>query len=152
MEKKKIIIMKYLNDGDGCAAIKSWEITNACRPNQEFVQKLLKTFNIKSRISGPKVVIEVKESLMRAAKLCIFRHSKGRVEKSFKLLGMLQTSKYLHKHPDYKEVINRVFELNDQDYKAGQISVRIFDEFHVGIAPRRVYTILERGSDKFGIG
>jgi hypothetical protein len=143
-EKFRIAVLNGIYDGDGCSYIRGWQITNACGPNQIFLQNLLNIFNIKSKIRGPKVIIETKNDLKIASELCLFRFSVDRIEKTKILLKMLENSKYIHSRKDYKTIIERVSKLNKIGYEPKDIPFKIFNEFGIGIHPRRVYTILKR--------
>ncbi len=138
-------VLNGIYDGDGCVYERGWQITNACGPNQVFLQKLLWTFNIKSKIRGPKVIIETKEDLRKASELYLFRYSLYRIEKSKKLIRMLKNSKYIHSHKDYQKIIARILELNSLGYKPRDIPSEIFNEFSVDIHPRRIYSIIKEG-------
>ncbi len=142
-DKFKAAVLNGIYDGDGCSYIRGWQITNACRPNQVFLQKLLELLDIKSKIRGPKVIIETKDDLRKASELCLFKFSLDRKEKSRKLIKMLENSKYIHSRQDYAQINARILELYKTGHKPRDIPLKIFEEFGIGIHPRRIYTILK---------
>ena len=148
--KEMIIwILNGVYDGDGCAYIRGWQITNADQPNQEFVNDLLNIFDIKSVSRGPKSVIETKGSLIVAAKLPIFRFATGKLEDSKKLIKLMENSNSISKRMDYDKIMKRIVNLNKEGSHPKDIPIKIFEEFNIGIHPRRVYTVLNR-RDLFG--
>lgn len=145
-ENFRIGVLNGIYDGDGCSYIRGWQITNASRPNQVFLQNLLKTFDIKSRIRGPKVIIETKDDLRKASELCLFKFCLDRLYKTKKLIKMLENSQHVHSHKDYKKITERILDLNKIGYKPRDVPQKIFDEFGIGIHPRRIYTVLRRAN------
>jgi len=143
-ENFRVAILNGIYDGDGCAYIRGWQVTNACGPNQIFLQKLLDSFGIRSKIRGPKVVIETKDDLRKASRLCLFKFASERVDKTKSLIKMLENSKYVHSRKDYDLIIERILRLHKAGYKPKDIPLKVFDEFRIGIHPRRIYTILKR--------
>jgi hypothetical protein len=142
-------VLNGIYDGDGCAYIRGWQISNACGPNQIFLQKLLGTFGIRSNIRGPKVLIETKEGLGKACQLCVFKFALDKVDKTKTLVRMLENSKYIHRRDDYDLIMRRVVRLHKVGYEPKDIPLKVFDEFRIGIHPRRIYTILKWG-DSYG--
>jgi hypothetical protein len=138
-------VLNGIYDGDGCAYIRGWQIANACGPNQIFLQKLLDTFGIRSNIRGPKVLIETKDDLRKASQLCVFKFALDKRDKTKTLIKMLENSKYIHSRKDYDLIIERILRLHKAGYKPKDIPLKVFDEFRIGIHPRRIYTILKRG-------
>ena len=148
---KEIIkwILNGIYDGDGCAHIRGWQITNADQPNQEFVNKLLYILDIKAVSRGPKSIIETKKSLKLASQLPIFRFATGKIEDSKKLIRLMENSNSISKRKDYNEIMRKVIKLNKRGLAPKDIPFKIFEEYNIGIHPRRIYTILNR-SDLFG--
>lgn len=140
-----IWILNGIYGGDGCAYVRGWQITNAARPNQKLFIKILKLFGIRSCIRGPKVIIEDKNSLKVASKLPIFRFAIGKVEKTNKLIKMMENSGNIHNRRNYKEIMRKILTLNKEGFSPKDIPLLIFDQYGIGIHPRRVYTRLERG-------
>lgn len=145
----KLWMLNGIYDGDGCAYIRGWQITNAARPNQEFFNRLLRTFNIKSVTRGPKSIIETKESLRLASFLPIFRFATGKVEKTNLMVKMMKNSGGILRRDDYYKIMNRIVTLNREGLQPRDIPFSIYNEFGVGIHPRRIYTVLSR-RDLFG--
>jgi hypothetical protein len=70
--------LQRLADGDGSASVKTQKVAIACGCNIEFVQSLLKTFNIHCTKWGHEVAVARRESILRVAALPLFRHAQGR--------------------------------------------------------------------------
>ena len=140
-----IWVLNGIYDGDGCAYIRGWQITNAARPNQDFINNILKRFKIKSVTRGPKSIIETKGSLVSAASLPIFRFATGKVEKTKHLIKMMENSNFISERDDYNKIMKNIFTLYRKGISQKDIPFHIYKKYKIGVHPRRIYTVLKRG-------
>jgi len=125
-----------LCDGDG-SAHNYRRIEISCSPNQKFIVELLKTFKIKSRIDGDAVVIINNMSLLKAARIPIFKYAEGRTIKLNKIVQMIENPQKSGNGSDIR-IRRKIIELKKQGYPAGVISEAIFDEFGIGVHPSSI--------------
>jgi hypothetical protein len=74
----RIKFIQGLNDGDGHVLVGYQQLGNASEKNSAFLKKLLLTLQIKSWINIRRVLIEGKNSILKAVELPFFLHALGR--------------------------------------------------------------------------
>lgn len=107
---------------------------------KEFLQKLLKTFNIDS-IYGKKarcIIIRRNESILQASRLPFFLNAVGRQETANKLAKMIRARKKQRRKPIPEPVIDRMIVLKKDGMSNGAIIEQIFDEFQISLSRGRV--------------
>lgn len=139
--------LQGLNDGDGWASIKDQVLGNACQPNIQFYQDLLKTWGIESRHDTLRVKISRQESIIRATTIPFFFHAVDRQKEAEKLAEMIRVRR--EENPQFipKKVIERAFQLYLEGKSHGKIAEIIFDEYGVSYDPRRIEYILRKDLD-----
>jgi hypothetical protein len=89
----RLKIFQGITDGDGHASVKNQNLGIATSINRDFLQKLLKSFNIDSIYDkkGRSLVVVRNESILQAASLPFFLHAVGRQKNADKIEAMICT-------------------------------------------------------------
>lgn len=145
-KKIRLKFLQGLNDGDGSACAKNMRLSIACGVNHNFVQNLLKTFNVESSFltEGRGVRIDKVESIIRATKLPFFLHATGRQNTAETMVEMI-VARRLHMHtPISEEIMEYMMKQHQDGISYGEIAVQIFEELGVSYSKERVRTNIKK--------
>jgi hypothetical protein len=136
----RLKILQGITDGDGHASAKNQNLGIATSINRNFLQELLKSFNIDSIYdkTGRSLFIVRNKSILQAASLPFFLHAVGRQENANKLAAMICTRKRQRNIPIPEPVNERMIQLKKKGISNGAIIEQIFDEFQISLSKGRV--------------
>jgi len=138
----RIRILQGLNDGDGHVLTGYEQLGNACEINSKFLKELLKTFEIKSIINVRRVIIENRESILRAIELPFFLHAHGRQEKAIKLGKMARNKRRHLRSVVSKQVADDIIKLHEMGNSSGAIVEIIYDTHNICYSFGRIRKII----------
>jgi hypothetical protein len=128
----RLRFLQGINDGDGCACVKSQEITVCSSANISFIMNLLATFEIETYSSPRKgVSIKKQKGIIRAAKLPFFLHATERQSKAETLLEMMQERKNQRYKPLDDRVIDFMRKLRADGMSDGSIAEGVFNKYKI---------------------
>ncbi|OLS30950.1 MAG: hypothetical protein ThorAB25_06690 [Candidatus Thorarchaeota archaeon AB_25] len=139
----RVAFLQGLADGDGYASIRSFNAGIATLTNHTFLNELLNTFNIFPTVEKTKVRIGRYDDIVKASKLPLFKHTKGRqerLEELSKLIGLLDRS--YGRVP--KEEIEIIMEMHDQGMSCGEITESLWVNHGIARSRRSVEGIIKR--------
>lgn len=130
----RVVFLQGLADGDGYASIKTFRVGIATKTNQEFIKRLLASFEIQSRMEKVKVVLKKYEDILRANSLPLFRHTTSRKKNHNELCKIINLLDGSHgKVPERERKI--ILELHNRGLTPGEITESLW--FDYGIARSR---------------
>lgn len=139
----RVAFLQGLADGDGYASIRSFNAGIATLTNHTFLNKLLNTLNIFPTVEKSKVRIGRYDDILKASKLPLFKHAKGRqkqLEELSKLIGLLDKS--YGKVP--KEEIEIIMEMHNKGMSCGEITESLWVNHGIAKSRRSVEGIIKR--------
>jgi hypothetical protein len=139
----RLAFLQGLTDGDGHASIKSFNAGIATLTNHKFFNKILNTFNIYPTTERTKVRIGRFDDIVKASKLPLFKHAKGRqerLEELCKIIGLLDRS--YGKVP--KEQIEIIMEMHNKGMSCGEITESLWFNYGIARSRRSIEGIIKR--------
>jgi hypothetical protein len=134
----RIAFFQGLNDGDGWSSVKDQCFGNACKPNIEFVKKLLLTFGIDSTDDKQRVRVRSQKGLITIAELPAFRHAYARLQNATKIAEMMRVRQKQKSDTFSPELIDEIMKLHREGYSNGSIAEIIFDKHQISLGRRTV--------------
>ncbi len=148
----RLRFLQGINDGDGCACVKSQEITVCGSANIPFIMNLLTTFEIDSYSSSRKgVSIKKQKGIIRAAELPFFLHATGRQYKAEILHEMMKKRKIQRYRPIDVRLIDFMKELRADGMSIGSIAEIIFNKYKISLGHSSIRNYLLKSISKRNI-
>jgi hypothetical protein len=145
----RLRFLQGINDGDGCACVKSQEITVCGSANNAFITSLLATFEVCSYSSPRKgVSIKKQKGIIQAAKLPFFLHATDRQSKANILHEMMQKRKIQRYKPIDDDVIDFMIELQSDGMSVGSIAEIIFNKYEISLGHSSIRNYLSKVRQK----
>ncbi|MHA2142903.1 MAG: LAGLIDADG family homing endonuclease [Candidatus Thorarchaeota archaeon] len=138
-EEARLAFLQGLADGDGYASIKNMNAGIATKTNQDFVQKLLRSFGIESSKYPNKVQFHMKEHLERAQKLPLFRTADGRQKRLKMIIDMINSLSREHVSEEERGLI---LDWHKKGYSAGDISILLWQELRRARRTPTIYKVI----------
>lgn len=145
----RIAFLQGVADGDGYVSVNSQYVGLSTKCNQRFYQKLLKTFQIKSRTTPKDVTVNKSDEILKIATLPLFKHAKSRDEDLRELAEMIHVrkskpvgSRLSHSEIDFAE------KLRKRGLSYGGITRRIFKKFGTSWDPSSIEHAIKRRMKK----
>jgi hypothetical protein len=139
----RIVFLQGLADGDGYASIKAFLVGIATKTNQEFIKRLLSTFNINSNLKPTKVVINRQEDILRANNLPLFRHAASRKrnhEELCKIISLLGKNHGRVPEEDRKIILK----LHKSGLTPGEITENLWFDYGIARSTSSIEGIVRR--------
>lgn len=111
--------------------------------NKPLVRDLLSSLGIASNMGSNGVLINRNESIVKAARLPLFRNANDRLVRLRAISQMIRSMKWT---PVSKEELKFMLELHRQRYTFGQITVLLWAEHGIARRPTTVRDIVRRHS------
>jgi hypothetical protein len=138
----RIRFLQGLNDGDGHVLVGYQQLGNASEKNSIFLTKLLHTLKIRSWVNIRRVLIEHKESILKAVGLPFFLHAIERQEKANKLEKMIQNRTRHSRNPVPNQVGSYIWKLHTEGFSNGEIAEIIYNKFQICYHPKRIRKVI----------
>jgi transcriptional regulator with XRE-family HTH domain len=139
----RVAFLQGLADGDGYASIKAFRIGIGSKTNQEFIRKLLSTFDIQSKMEKTKVVIKKHENIHKANSMPLFRHALSRKKNHDELCKIIDNLDGSHGRVREKER-KIILELHRQGFTPGEIAEKLWYDYGYARSMRSIYGIVQR--------
>lgn len=143
----RVAFLQGLADGDGYASIKAFRVGIGSKTNQDFIRKLLSTFEIQSVMEKTKVVIKKHEHIRKANSLPLFKHALSRKkshDELCKIMDLLDGGG--GRVPEIERKI--ILELHKQGFTPGEIAEKLWHDYGYARSMRSVYGIVQRHKKK----
>ena len=138
----RVAFLQGLADGDGYASIKAFRIGIGSKTNQEFIRRLLSTFEIQSKMEKTKVVIKKHECIHKANSLPLFRHAASRNRNHDELCKIIdQLDGSGGRVPERERII--ILELHKQGFTPGEITEKLWYDYGYARSVRSIYGIVQ---------
>jgi hypothetical protein len=141
----RVTFIQGVADGDGWASTRGFNTGISTARNQDFIERIFQSLNIKSSKTPSTVVISNKEDIKKAMELPLFRHSMGRQKRLETLVAMSEsvTGKWIS--GEEKEM---VLNLSRRGLSGGEISEILWKEYGISRPPGTVNSYLKRTRSK----
>jgi len=138
--------LQGVSDGEGYASIRGgFRAGIVTYTNGEFLARLLNSLGVEASPIEKQAAIWKRESILRAARLPMFRHGTGRQSRLLEMAAMLDSMKWKQFSEDE---INIIMDLYSQGLVAGQIAMKLWREHGIARRPSVISRMITRKRNK----
>ncbi len=126
-------VLQGLGDGDGSASVQGNYICISSKNNKQFIEKLIQTFDVKTRLAPKDVVTTGMAEAKKAAQIPPFRYAKTRLEASGRMARRIEAKRRVRDDPLKPEEIKFILSMKREGMTAWEANEAFFDRFGTAI-------------------
>lgn len=141
-------VLQGLGDGDGSASVQGNYVCISSKNNKQFIQRLLQTFGVKTRITDKDVWTTGMAEAKKAAQIPPFRYAKTRLEASGRMVRRIDAKRRVRDDPLKPEEIKFILSMKREGMTAWEANEAFFDRFGTAINKSVVKRYYHRNSQR----
>ncbi len=126
-------VLQGLGDGDGSASVQGNYVCISSKHNKQFIQRLLQTFGVKTRLTEKDVWTTGMVEAKKAAQIPPFRYAKTRLEASDRMVRRIDARRRVRDDPLKPEESKFILSMKRKGMTVWETNERFFDEFGTAI-------------------
>jgi hypothetical protein len=126
--------LQGLGDGDGSASVQGNYIDISSLYNQDFIEKLLQSFGVRTRRAPKDIVTTGMSEAKKAAQIPPFRYASSRLEAAERIINRIDNPRRVRENPLDREEIEFISAAKERGLTAWQTSEAFFDEFKTALS------------------
>ena len=141
-------VLQGLGDGDGSASVQGNYICISSKNNKQFIEKLIQTFGVKTRLARKDVVTTGMAEAKKAAQIPPFRYAKTRLEASKRMTRRIDAKRRVRDNPLKPKEIEFILSMKREGMTAWKANEAFFDKFGTAIHNEVIKRLYRKSSQR----
>jgi hypothetical protein len=139
-------VLQGLGDGDGSASVRGNYICISSKNNKQFVEKLIRSFGVKTRLAENDVFTTGMNEAKQAAQIPPFRYASSRLESSERMVRRIDARRRVRDNPLRPEEIKFIQAMKGKGMTSWEANEAFFNEFGTALNQGVVKRIFRKSS------